>query len=667
MGDTIANLVIVSDLHVGCRVGLAHPDGHEMDDGATYWPTKLQQKMWCWWEEFWSTWVPEVTHGEPYAVCLNGDCLDGVHHNSVTQWTQNLTFQRRAAVKILRPVVEMCGGRYYHVRGTEAHAGKSGQDEEEIASQLNAIPNKDGQYARYELWIRVGRGLAHITHHIGTAGSMHYESTAPMRELTEAYVESGRWKEESPDWVVRSHRHRNVEVRVQTHKGFATVAVTAGWQLKMLALETPLPTPDGWTTMGEVKLGDRLFDENGQQCRVVAAHPINLNPESFEVKFSNGQSVKACADHLWLTTACVDKPGVAGHGGEKRPLTRVRTTREIYETLFFGKNNDRNHRLAMPLPLDIQDAVLPVDPYVLGCWLGDGDSDSARLSCSASDAGHYATQFNASGYVITKQSTGDGKCPRFRIAACSEDTGRPVSNNSPNNLQSILRVIGVIGNKHIPSVYLRASYGQRLALLQGLMDTDGHPDCAGRSCFFTTTLPALRDGFSELLATMGIKFSVTKQPSKCNGKIVGEHWFFRFFASPDVIPLFRMQRKISRIPMSFARKTAQKSRVVHIASVEPCAPVAMRCIAVDSPSSLYRFGKTMLYTHNTPFAYKIAGARQAQPQIGGTLLRCGDSDLFTRHKVWSLARPDIETCSTGECGDGKVKAKGKKRSRHYKR
>ncbi len=61
---------------------------------------------------------------------------------------------------------------------------------------------------------------------------MHYESTALMRELTEAYVESGRWGDEPPDVVIRSHRHRNAEVRVQTRKVFATVATTAGWQLK---------------------------------------------------------------------------------------------------------------------------------------------------------------------------------------------------------------------------------------------------------------------------------------------------------------------------------------------------------------------------------------------------------------------------------------------------
>lgn len=228
----ITNLVVVSDLHIGCQLGLCHCDGHAMDEGGMYLPSAVQKVVWDWWQEFWEVCVPDFCRGEPFAVCLNGDALDGVHHGSTHQWTHNLTDQANAALKILKPVVEACEGRYYHLRGTEAHAGKSGAEEERLAKELGAISNDAGQQARYELWLRIGRGLAHITHHIGTAGSMHYESTAPMRELTEAYVEAGRWNQEPPDWVVRSHRHRNVEVRVQTHKGFCTVCTTPAWQLK---------------------------------------------------------------------------------------------------------------------------------------------------------------------------------------------------------------------------------------------------------------------------------------------------------------------------------------------------------------------------------------------------------------------------------------------------
>lgn len=227
----IRNIVAISDLHCGCQVGLCPPVVH-LDEGGEYHASDHQKVVWGWWEEFWNEWVPHVCHNEPYVVITNGDVCDGTHHGSVTQITHNIKDQKNIAIEVLRPVVKKAAA-YYHIRGTEAHVGQSAQIEEEVAKALGAKPNDIGQHARYELWYRLGEQyLIHFAHHIGTAGSMHYESTALMRELTEAYVEAGRWNEEAPDVVVRSHRHRNAEVRVQTHKGFATVCTTAGWQLK---------------------------------------------------------------------------------------------------------------------------------------------------------------------------------------------------------------------------------------------------------------------------------------------------------------------------------------------------------------------------------------------------------------------------------------------------
>jgi hypothetical protein len=229
----INNLVVISDLHAGCRLGLFPNDAGLLDEGVSYNPSEAQLIVWSWWTEFWESWVPDVCHHEPFAVVVNGDALDGRHHGSVTQFSQNLADQAKVAKRILRPVVEACEGRFYMVRGTEAHVGPSGENEELMAEELKAIPDSSGHFARHEAWIRLGeKYLVHVAHHIGTSGSMHYESTALMRELTEAYVESGRWNNEPPDVVVRSHRHRNAEVRVQTYKGFATVCTTAGWQLK---------------------------------------------------------------------------------------------------------------------------------------------------------------------------------------------------------------------------------------------------------------------------------------------------------------------------------------------------------------------------------------------------------------------------------------------------
>ncbi len=214
------------------RQGLCPPEPQPLDDGGTYKASKLQRRVWRWWREFWDEWVPRVTHGQPFSVVCNGDALDGAHHNVTTTISNNPVDQYEIACEVLMPVVAQCKGQYYHVRGTESHVGVSASNEERLAKSLGAIPNDEGQHARWELWIKVGVGLVHVAHHIGTTGSNHYESTAVHKELVEAFTEAGRWKKRPPDVVVRSHRHRCIETRMPAAAGYACSLVTAGWQLK---------------------------------------------------------------------------------------------------------------------------------------------------------------------------------------------------------------------------------------------------------------------------------------------------------------------------------------------------------------------------------------------------------------------------------------------------
>lgn len=190
---------------------------------------------------FWNDFVPASTKGEPYAVVINGDALDGVHHGSTTQWSHNLTDQGKAARDIIAPLSTACDGRLYMIRGTEAHVGQSGQDEERLAMDVGAIPNKTGQRARYDLWKLIGPRLVHFTHHIGTTGSQHYESTAVHRELMESFLEAGRWNRRPPDVIIRGHRHRYIETGIPTANGEARAVVTPGWQGK---------TPFAWKVAG---------------------------------------------------------------------------------------------------------------------------------------------------------------------------------------------------------------------------------------------------------------------------------------------------------------------------------------------------------------------------------------------------------------------------------
>lgn len=235
-------VVVVSDLHAGCQFALCPPSGARLDSGSLYVPRGPQAALWPIWEEAWR-WVEQVAEGQPYDLVMNGDCLDGVHHGSTTQISHNVADQRRLAIEILRPRVE-AAARYFHIRGTEAHVGKSAEDEETVARELGAVPNEEGQRARYDLWLRMGhaRGpLVHFLHHIGTTGSAAYEATAPHKELVESYAEAGRWGDEPPRAIVRSHRHRALRIHLPVDDGEALAVVTPAWQLK---------TPFAWKIPG---------------------------------------------------------------------------------------------------------------------------------------------------------------------------------------------------------------------------------------------------------------------------------------------------------------------------------------------------------------------------------------------------------------------------------
>lgn len=239
----VNNLVIISDLHCGCRFGLYPPEGVVLDGGGMWEASDMQKKLWNIWQLFWQEWIPNVTHGEPFAVVVNGDLLDGAHHGSVTQVSQNLSDQANIAERIMRPVVEKCAkdkrGKSYFwiVRGTEAHVGQSAQEEERLAKLLDARPTKTGEYSHYELWVRIGGVLCHLMHHIGYTSSAQHEASAINAELTRELNESVRWGEEAPIFVVRSHRHRYARVslpaQIMGKKHAETISFcTPAWQLK---------------------------------------------------------------------------------------------------------------------------------------------------------------------------------------------------------------------------------------------------------------------------------------------------------------------------------------------------------------------------------------------------------------------------------------------------
>lgn len=367
---------------------------------------------------------------------------------------------------------------------------------------------------------------------------------------------------------------------------------------KALALDTMLPTPTGWTTIGEVRPGDRLFSEAGKAITVVDVHPIIVDDESYLVKFSNGETVRCNGEHLWETTALQNSVvGAKGKsfGGNQwtgskdnrwKP-TKVRTTAEIYETQR-RRDGACNHSLAMPLSIELPDCDLPIDPYVFGAWLGDGDSDGARMTCSKEDYQHWKDEFARCGVELRdRQDKPDSKACR---AALGTKWGP---------FRTTLRTMGVLKNKHIPIEYLRASKAQRLSLLQGLMDTDGCIDKAGKNLTFVSKYQHLAESVGELLSSLGVKYRLTARQTKIGDGRTSVYYWLQFHSFAD-IPVFRMKRKRLRQRCRESLVMKPRSRTVQIISVEKISAVPMRCITVSNPSGLFLFGRTMLPTHNSP-------------------------------------------------------------------
>ncbi len=345
---------------------------------------------------------------------------------------------------------------------------------------------------------------------------------------------------------------------------------------KALALDTPIPTPSGWSTMGDLRTGDELFAADGSVCRVIAATDVQHDRPCYSMKFRDGETIVADENHLWLTDTVASRMSRAHNTRGERPLKpkgtdqshkrtfpAVRSTGDIAASLLV--NGRRNHSIGTAQALDLPNAELPLDPYLLGSWLGDGATWGGVMT-SADPA--IPAEFVAAGFPVTTK----GIRHNVRLLVVK------------------LREVGVFGNKHVPTRYKRGSKDQRLALLQGLMDTDGHCDKNGACEFVSTSETLARDCF-ELAVSLGIKASFNTKRAMLDGRDCGAKHLVRFHTA---LPVFRLERKLERLPKA---TTTRGNRF--IVSCERVDSVPVRCIQIDHPSKLFLAGRSMVPTHNS--------------------------------------------------------------------
>ncbi len=392
--------------------------------------------------------------------------------------------------------------------------------------------------------------------------------------------------------------------------------------------------------MGEIKAGDIIFSENGEPTTVLQSHGVEHKPEAYRFTFDDGSIIDSGADHFWYTFSNSELQSLSRKNPEwrkKRRYTRkskvtgnksvaftasltarnkrsptpstepsgsVRSTLEIFHTLK-TKSGRTNHAIQVCKPIILPSKDLPLDPYLLGVWLGDGSTGAGAITSADKEI---------------PQSFADAG---FEVVKIKDKYGWGI-----HGLYRILRLNGLIGRKHVPDIYMRSSVDQRIALVQGLMDTDGHARASGGGCEFVSTKKNLAESFCELLSSLGIKHSFKEGIAKLYGKDCGPKYRIQFSSS---IPVFRLKRKLERQNTKNRRTISFR----YIVACEKIQTTPMRCITVDSKSHLYLAGKQMVPTHNT-LALLLDQARWAAHvrDFRGLIFRRTYSDIMNPGGLW---------------------------------
>ena len=361
---------------------------------------------------------------------------------------------------------------------------------------------------------------------------------------------------------------------------------------KALRDDTPIATPDGWTRMGDLRVGDHVFGADGKPVTVTGVFPQGERDE-WAVDFRQGQTIYADGDHLWVAPDYLWRRRRRKRGGEYDDWRDVEpiTTKQMAENVTHGKAY--NHAVMVAEPLETPTARLPVDPYVLGVWLGDGIAREATLTCSAEDAPHFRRMFAGCGERLhePRESTVDDSAPAYPITKTRR--GRKTD---PASALSRLRALGVLENKHIPRAYLRAAEWQRRALLAGLMDTDGTVDAAGSSATIAVTNRDLASDIYELVVSLGVRASFRDKEARIGERSYGLAYQVEFFPFPGCVTLPRKDARV-RPPAETKRRQLDQRVVTSVCRTGRKA--SMTCISVDAPDRLFLAGLSMIPTHNT--------------------------------------------------------------------
>lgn len=326
---------------------------------------------------------------------------------------------------------------------------------------------------------------------------------------------------------------------------------------KALWEETPILTSNGWSTMGELKVGDYVYDENGNKTKVLYKTERQIDRKCYSVNFVHGDSIIADAEHEWVVT----KNGKVVNVTTEGLFNNIKPRR----TSKFSSG----YKISTPKALYFPSIEVPINPYDFGLWIGDGFSVHNKMTVHVEDYNEYRKFTNLTEGKLRKNSLTciDTKFENFSV--------------------SDLKELGVYKNKHIPENYIFNDINCRLELLRGLMDSDGTVEKNGTCRFYQSDYRIITQ-VRELLSTLGIKSTLREKPTDCKMSYI-----LSFVYNDNAI--FKLNRKLER---QYKNSNNMCNYSYYIREVVEVPSVPVYCITVDSPSQLFLAGKTLIPTHN---------------------------------------------------------------------
>lgn len=421
-------------------------------------------------------------------------------------------------------------------------------------------------------------------------------------------------------------------------------------------LNSRILTKNGWVRMGDIKIGDKVYAWDGTETSVIGVYPKGVKPV-FEVTASNDRKMRCCEDHLFYTRTFENKK--RGKEGSVKPLSQIMDTLCVYKNLHGKARKKMNHNLPKIAPIDYPEKNLPIPPYTLGALLGDGSIGEAisihsidfeilerinkevlSLNCyidlfkfTADECKGYTIKCSefennkvSKRFVSTNLETREKKIYKTR-AECLKNfpglsagnlwrllkTQKPWKNfkfesldsgiKYTNKIKNEIHNLGLLGKIHkdkfVPQIYKLGSKQQRLDILRGLLDTDGHCKENNGSVSFYSVSEQLAKDVQDIVWSLGGNCSITKtdttkkRGSFVNGRVVQGKLpcYVCFISLPVGINPFYLPRKAERLIQNYLHETKIKD-VKYLKDEE------VQCIEIDHPDHLY-ITDDYIVTHNT--------------------------------------------------------------------